>query len=391
MIHLFLLNLFGGLIGYLLAIALSLLVGYSFYQLQLVLLWGLCLVLLPLGNLGLFLSASLQSERLLWPAIASNTVLIIAYFEALRRNGDVRFFLLASLGSQLLLQIFTIFVGRKYLHRIKRFDWSKMRMFFWESLPLNLMTLLMCLVNRVDIVLLERFSGSHDVGVYSAAGRVVQAFTYVPQAVAASLLPALAIVGKQKDTGSIQAYRESRQILLALGLFVPVMALFRGDAIMKLLFGEAFKESVILFQILSFTVPMICIGILPSNLLTAQGKQWQNLKFVSAAAILSTAGNILLIPYLGMTGAAITSNAVYFVLVSLQVRAGLSLLPQSSTFLKDFFVTLPALSVAVLVFFFTKEWPAIPVLALTALLYLIMLRVVGLPLSLSRRTAFSEQ
>jgi O-antigen/teichoic acid export membrane protein len=142
---------------------------------------------------------------------------------------------------------------------------------------------------------------------------------------------------------------------------------------------------------LSFTIPIICVGILPSSLLTAQGKQWQNLKFVSAAALLSTVGNLLLIPYFGTIGAAITSNAVYLVLVSLQVRAGLLLLPQPSTFVKDFAVALPALSVVVLVFFFTRELPAIPVLAVTALLYLVVLRLGGLPLSLGRPTVFSEQ
>jgi O-antigen/teichoic acid export membrane protein len=391
MIHLFLLNLFGGLTGYLLAASLSFLVGYSFYQLQLVLLWGLCLILLPLGNLGLFLSASLQSERLLWPSLVSNIFLIIAYFEALRKDGNVQFFLLASLGSQILLQVFTIYVGRKYLQRIKKFDWSIMRMLFWESLPLNLMALLMCLVNRVDIIFLERFSQPHDVGVYSAAGRVVQAFTYVPQAVAASILPALAVIGKEKDSNSIQAYRESRQILLALGLFVPLVALFRGGDIIKLLFGEAYLGSVVLFQILSFTIPIICIGILPSSLLTAQGKQWQNLKYVSIAAILSTLGNFLLIPSLGTTGAAITSVGVYVILVSLQVRAGLILLPQSSTFFKDLSIALPALVVSLLLFFLTREFSAIPVLVLTSLIYLLLLRLVGLPLSFGRSAAFSEQ
>jgi O-antigen/teichoic acid export membrane protein len=190
--------------------------------------------------------------------------------------------------------------------------------------------------------------------------------------VAASLLPALAVVGTQKDSASVQAYKESRQILLALGLFVPVMALFRGADIIKLLFGEAYQDSIILFQMLSFTIPVICIGILPSSLLTAQGKQWQNLKFVSAAALISTAGNLVLIPYLGTIGAALTANAVYLVLVSLQVRAGLLLLPQSSTFLKDFVVALPALSLAILLFFFTKELPAIPVLALVSLVYLVV-------------------
>jgi O-antigen/teichoic acid export membrane protein len=391
MIHLFLLNLFCGFIGYLAAIGVSIFVGYSAYQLQLILLWGLCLLLLPLGNLGLFLSASLQSERLLWPALISNIFLIAAYFNALRTNGSVRSFLIATLGSQLLLQICTIFVGRKYLHQLKKFDWGKIKMFFWESLPLNLMTLLMCLVNRVDIILLERFSNSHDVGIYSAAGRVIQAFTYLPQAVAASVLPALALIGKEKENGSFQAYKESRQILLSFGLFLPVMALFRGDFIIKLLFGEAYQGSVILFQLLSFTLPMICIGILPSSLLTAQGKQWQNLKFSAAAATLSTAGNLVLIPYFGPAGAAITSIAVYFVLVSLQVRAGLVLLPQSSTFFKDFSAALPALTITTLIFFFTRELPAIPVLVFTSLLYLVMLRIGGVPLSFARPTAFSEQ
>jgi O-antigen/teichoic acid export membrane protein len=391
MIHLFLLNIFCGLIGYLSAIGVSIFVGYSAYQLQLVLLWGLCLLLLPLGNLGLFLSASLQSERLLWPSIISNIFLILAYFAALRTNGNVQSFLLASLGFQLLLQILTIFVGRKYLHPIKKFDWAKLKMFFWESLPLNVMTLLMSMVNRVDIILLERFSNSHDVGLYSAAGRVVQAFTYLPQAVAASVLPALSVIGKDKDSGSFQAYKESRQILLSFGLFLPVMAVFRGDFIIKLLFGEAYQGSIVLFQVLSFTIPMICVGILPSNLLTAQGKQWQNLKFTAVAAILSTGGNLLLIPYLGPIGAAITSNAVYFVLVSLQVRAGLILLPQSSTFLKDFSIALPALCITGLLFFFTRDWPAIPVLILTTVVYLTILRIGGVPLSFARSTAFSEQ
>jgi hypothetical protein len=67
------------------------------------------------------------------------------------------------------------------------------------------------------------------------------------------------------------------------------------------------------------------------------------------------------------------------------------LLPQSSTFFKDLSIALPALVVSLLLFFLTREFSAIPVLVLTSLIYLLLLRLVGLPLSFGRSAAFSEQ
>ena len=297
-------------------------------------------------------------------------------------DGDIRFFLIVSIAAQMVLQVLTIFLNRKYFQIRGSYEWSKLRTLVWESLPLTLMSLFVCFISRADIMFLERFRGSQDVGLYSAAGRIVQIFTYLPQAIAASLLPVLPVIRQTNDSNAVLAVRESRRTLLAFGIFLPVLTFFRGEDIIRLLFGESYIQAGLVFVLLSFTLPAICVGILPSNLLTAQGKQWQNLKFVLAAAVLSVSFNFLFIQKFGMIGAAITSNLTYLLLVTLQIRAGLSLSQEIFRFWEDLLVVLPALCAVILLFFLTRSLPSIPVILCSGLLYLALLRIRGLPISL---------
>jgi O-antigen/teichoic acid export membrane protein len=196
------------------------------------------------------------------------------------------------------------------------------------------------------------------------------------------MLPILASITVSENAHSVGAVRESRKSLLAFGLFLPVLVLFRGEDIVRLLFGESYRQAGMILVLLSFTLPAICIGILPSNLLTAQGKQWQNLKFVFAAAVISITCNLVLIQRLGMTGAAITANLTYFVLVAFQVRAGLSLSREMLRLREDLPVVLPALFAVTAFLFLARSWPAIFVILAAGCIYLVALRIRGLSISL---------
>lgn len=172
---------------------------------------------------------------------------------------------------------------------------------------------------QIDSILIGYYMNPTEVGIYAVAVLLAQTLTLIPSAVQRVTAPATAtLYGK----GDIEGVRNvvfstmKKSFLISVGIAVTI-AIF-GQHFITTFFTEEFLSSYIplLILLLGHTIfaPFMAVGATLSSI----GKVHIPFRISAVCGVLNVVLNILLIPYLGINGAAIATT------VSLVVNFGLS-------------------------------------------------------------------
>jgi O-antigen/teichoic acid export membrane protein len=169
---------------------------------------------------------------------------------------------------------------------------------------------------RLDSFLVNYFLGQGSVGQYTTGVSVAELLWYVPNAVSNALFP------KASTLDDATANRVTAQICrLLILLLIPLALLFSlgGSWLIPWFYGEAYRPSVAPFLWLMPGIVGIALNKVLSANLSGRGKP-QYAAYTSAATIgVTVALDIILIPRLNITGAAIASTVAYLISAGLSV------------------------------------------------------------------------
>lgn len=161
-----------------------------------------------------------------------------------------------------------------------------------------------------DVLIVAALRSPAEAGVYAVATRAVRAGQVVDRAMRLAVSPTIAgLLAKGDVPGAIRLHTlVSRAMILSTWPFYLTLATL-GPSVM-LLFGDGFDDRSFVLIILSVVMMFAAAaGMLQSVLLMGGRSSWQMGNKALALAI-SIAGNLMLVPTLGITGAAIVWAAV---------------------------------------------------------------------------------
>ena len=192
-----------------------------------------------------------------------------------------------------------------------------------ESFPALILSAAMLLLKRVDILFISYYFGNTHAGIYAVASMM------------SSLIPFLLFIPETHFLSGIRGLFESRQqeklqrlvrrsnkISLVITLPVALIIIIFGKYLLQL-FGTAFIASYLPLIILTTGQLINIRTIFLRNILNEAGDQKRVLFMYVAAAVLNVAFNFMLVPSLGMNGAAIASVLsliVLYVMMHLNVK-----------------------------------------------------------------------
>ena len=217
----------------------------------------------------------------------------------------------ATMGLTFLVMLF-FFRRRGGTPLLKwRFDWHRAREIFSESWMLFLGALLTLLYLKIDVVMLRWYEDSDTVGIYAVAASLSEAFYFVPAAVTATLFPRLVELGKSDETLFNVLFGHLVTLLTSLAYVIVAGTVLLGPFVIPLVFGKAYVEAGPILSIHVLAMPFIAMFFAFSRWVLI-------VKFVRFLLICQLIGattnvglNLILIPYFGMTGAAVTTVVSY--------------------------------------------------------------------------------
>lgn len=190
-----------------------------------------------------------------------------------------------------------------------------------RSYPFALLTLLMVVYTRIDVILIEQLlpDGPKAAGIYAQSYRIYDAVNMVSVLFSALLLPMFArSIAEKKDVRPLIA--SAFPILITGVLIISVVLVTYSESLLQLLYTEFYSESPKTFVLLMISIIPVSVTYIFGTLLTAGG-QLMKLNVIAIIALgINVLLNIMLIPHLGVAGAAASALVTQVLVASLQFR-----------------------------------------------------------------------
>ena len=216
---------------------------------------------------------------------------------------------IASAGTGMLVAV--MLLKRNFMSIPSTFNKMLMKPIMRSAWPIAFSSLIGAFMINVDVIMLGRMRSAAEIGLYAAGQRIVQVLYLLPAIFASALYPTLSRLAKNEESEHESSIIE-KSMALTFMIAAPIVmgGIILGKPIIALLFGNDYLAGTLSFQILITTLITIFPTAFLSNLLIAHNKQKKVLVPTATASISNIIGNALLIPYLGIAGAAITTIAV---------------------------------------------------------------------------------
>ncbi|MCJ7690322.1 MAG: oligosaccharide flippase family protein [Clostridiaceae bacterium] len=237
----------------------------------------------------------------------------------------------------------------KHIFKVNfRFDKKLLNKLFKYGLPLVPATLIGWVFSSMDRMSLREWSTFDEIGIYSAAFKIVAVLSIMQQAFCLSWVPT-ALKWHREKVSNHKYVQVSETILTVMVMLFSFIILFK-DVIIRLLSSNYSSAAnsvpfLLLFPIMYTISETTTLGISFSR------KTYYNIVISLVAAVVNFIGNFILVPRLGAMGASISTGISYIVFFWMRTLISRSLwfkfdlrLYLANTFLM---VTLASLSVTI--------------------------------------------
>lgn len=234
------------------------------------------------------------------------TVLI---FLLIKTKEDYLLYPIATISGQVIVSIISIILITKHFGIILTIPKLKYLLkTLKESWRIFTTTVVINLYTTTNFVLLGFLAGNYEVGIYTAAYKVVVIFMSITSApLSQALFPSVGYSFSFSYEEGIRKIYKALKYILPLTLMPSIILFIFPSIFIHLLFGAKFMDAVNTLRILSF-IPLI-VGL--SNIFGIQGllnlkKDHYVYKITAIGAIIGISLNFLSVPYFKHNGTALS-------------------------------------------------------------------------------------
>lgn len=176
-----------------------------------------------------------------------------------------------------------------------------------ESWPLVLSGLVVMIYMRIDQIMIRSMLGETEVGLYSAAVRISEVWYVFPMLINASLFAS--IVSAREVNAALYYLRLQRlcAFLVWMEILIAIAMTFFSEAVVSLLYGQAYAGAGLVLMVHIWTGVFVALSICGGSWLVCENLQRYSLYRTSIGAVVNVALNFVLIPRMGIVGAAVAT------------------------------------------------------------------------------------
>lgn len=207
-----------------------------------------------------------------------------------------------------------VIVYRRRGFKIKTWQFSRSMAgsLLQDSWPLLFSALLTMVYLRIDQIMLGNMIGNEELGNYSVAVQISEAWFFIPMAICSSVFPAVIDAEKISEALFYANLQKLYGLMVLLAYVVAIPVTIFSKQIIQLLFSSVYADAGPLLAILIWTGIFTSLGAARNLLVIA--KNWTRINLISTAlgCLLNVLLNYLLIPRYGAMGAVIATFVSYW-------------------------------------------------------------------------------
>ncbi|MDO8492907.1 MAG: flippase [bacterium] len=186
-------------------------------------------------------------------------------------------------------------------------DFTYFRHAIKTALPIAVSLVLVLIYFKLDTVMLSVMKPARDVGIYSAAYKVLEAVIFLPAIYIGLVMPLLSRFAVKNKPEFIKTFKSAFNVITIFALYFSAYIFLMSDWIVKAIGGGAFLQASPVLKILSFAILLIFFGNLGGNAIIALNLQKKAMWIYLTGAVINVGLNLLLIPKYSYFAAASTT------------------------------------------------------------------------------------
>ncbi len=289
-------------------------------------------------------------------------------------------------SQQLIYASFAVFMYYQFVKKyigppqviagITGLDFELIKKIFKAALPFAMLVGFSTVYNKIDIVMITKYLGYTQTGLYTAAYKFFDLLAFFPAVVSHSLYPLFASLMAENKLNEVRTTLERYlRFMAAVALPMATGAMLLAGPIIRILAGEEFAPAANVLSVLVWAPAILFLYIVVNSLVISQLTKFATM-ITGVNVIINIVGNLILLPRIGIMGAAImtlVSESIQGIFYFYFVRKKIT----KFKFLSNLWQPFIASSImGVIVYLVKDKFLLIPV-ALGGVVYVLVLLVLG--------------
>lgn len=250
------------------------------------------------------------------------------------------------------------------------FNYQKLKSIFVLTLPFYFSMVFWVIYKRADVLLLSFLRSEKDVGWYSAGFMLISRLTFISSSVVSAIFPVISRLSKDKKAEAVKAYKGGLLMLFLIGSPIAIGCHMGAEKIIMLIYDSQYENTILVLQLLAWTVPFVFLGQLMVSMLNAFGKEKIVAKTTATYVTANIIANFILIPRYGFIGSSISLLISEFVNVTVNWIC-ISYYLKVNSFSGKFINAIAAGGIMGGVLYFSLSYPILIFIGIGVLTYLV--------------------
>lgn len=265
---------------------------------------------------GLF-QKKLKMDKLTGSELIGKITQVSFVFLAIRLQWGFYAIISSVLANMFVVFCLVFFLSRKFIIFVPSFEWNYWKKFLQEAAPLGISAVVTFIYFKADTILLSLLKPAQDVGIYSAAYKVIENITFFPAMIVGLTMPIMSYNVIHNREKFISIVNKNLKAFVILSLPLVIGTFFLSNKIIDIIAGEAFPQSAGVLRIIIFALAFIFFGQLFNNVLIASGMQKKLLWILIFCAFFNVTSNLFLVPHFSYLATAWISVLTEFLVILL--------------------------------------------------------------------------
>lgn len=194
-----------------------------------------------------------------------------------------------------------------------KWRWETAKELLRDSWPLILSGMVISIYMKIDQIMIKEMLGAEQVGHYAAAVRLSEAWYFIPMAITSSVFPAIINAKKQSEELYYQRLQKLYDLMVWIAVAIALPTTFLAPWVIRVLYGEAFLPAASVLSIHIWAGVFVGLAVTKGKWQVSENLTKYHMYGAVVSSFINVLLNYILIPYMGIKGAAIATLISQFI------------------------------------------------------------------------------
>jgi O-antigen/teichoic acid export membrane protein len=261
-------------------------------------------------------------------AVLSRLAFLATVVVLIKDPGNVIFVPYLWFTAAVVESLFLIFSYRKFGGIKLNVHPPEWKLFIKDSAWIGISIILLQIYSNFSMVMLGFMKTNHEVGLYSAASKIILFIIAIGAFYNNSIFPVISRYAQDSKLKLKRFIHKTISFIGVGGVGLWILLFIFARQIIVLAYGDGYQGSVLAFQILSLTIVIGIIRLICISVLIASNKIRESLWGVGIGCGINVTLSLFLIPRYGIVGAAAATVIGEIIITTMIARIALRLLSE---------------------------------------------------------------